>query len=522
MIPRLHKRGTSFKGACGYILHDAQKTSRDRVLWSATQNLISKADDAWFEMFATTRDQAALKEQSGHSARGRKNTNPVLHMTLSWAVGESPTPEHMRETALSSLKAMGLEAHQAVMAAHCDKDHLHLHIVVNTIHPETGITAPLKYTKERLSRWAEAYEREHGIHCEQRIINNDERRRALDQQPIHHVTAAEAMRLGQGLGNEPLKQQPRPRKPVKHRSPHRQRHIAKADVIDRMKRYRAEFDHRHMVERDETWSRHRQEFAELVTTTKQAAVVAQDYVEKKYKPHWRELYAAQRKESRSVAKDRNHIFERAVYVFVNADRLGSGKRLSLRNKIQLICSPTKLMDAVGRMHARERKGLAQIEKAETAERLDRVWAHHQPRFDALRARQSAERDAQRLAQAYRARNAISYLRARNELILERRYGRPQRTAADAPANENDQAYSARIRTEMKAIYDRNRTSDVPGKQQMPELVRAPEEAPSKAGMTFNAAASPASDQPQDRAADIKQPMAEWRKHNPDRDFGREM
>lgn len=66
----------------------------------------------------------------------------------------------MRETALSCLNALGLGEHQAVMAAHSDKEHLHVHIVVNTIHPETGMTAPLKYSKEKLSRWVEAYERQ--------------------------------------------------------------------------------------------------------------------------------------------------------------------------------------------------------------------------------------------------------------------------------------------------------------------------------------------------------------------------
>lgn len=34
----------------------------------------------------------------------------------------------MRETALSSLKALGLDAHQAVLAAHSDKHHLHVHM----------------------------------------------------------------------------------------------------------------------------------------------------------------------------------------------------------------------------------------------------------------------------------------------------------------------------------------------------------------------------------------------------------
>jgi hypothetical protein len=492
------------------------------VLWSDTRNLISQADEAWFEMFATVRDQAALKAQSGQSARGRKNTNPVLHMTLSWAIGETPTPEHMRETALSSLKAMGLDAHQAVLAAHSDKDHLHLHIVVNTIHPETGMTAPLKYTKERLSRWAEAYEREHGIHCEERIVNNEERRRTSEQQQYRHPSAAEIMKLFEPIDAQAPKQPPPSRTPVKYRTQHRRRHLAKAEVIQRMKRYRAEFDHRHMVERDSTWSRHKQEFAELVTTTKQAAGVAQDYVEKKYKPHWRELYAAQRKEAHAVENGCTHIFERAVFVFVNSDRLGNGKRLSLANKIKLISSPTKLMDAVSRMHARERTGLAQVEKAETAARLDRVWTHHQPRFDAMRTRQFAEREAQRLAQAFRARNAISFMRARNELILERRYGRPQRTAADAPANENDEAYVSRIRADMKAFYERNRNPNVPRQHRMPEPTRTLEEAPSQTSRAFNTAAAPAGDKSQDRAAEIKQQMAEWRKRNPDRDFGREM
>jgi beta-lactamase superfamily II metal-dependent hydrolase len=175
MIPRLTKRGTSFKGVCKYILSDAGKgkDTSDRVLWSKTCNLASAPEDAWFEMFAVARDQAVLKEQAGQQARGRKNRTPVLHYTLSWPPGEKPSAEHMHETALSSLKALKLDQHQALIAAHGDKDHMHVHIVVNTIHPETGMTAALKYTKETLSRWAEAYEREHGIHCEERIRNNE-------------------------------------------------------------------------------------------------------------------------------------------------------------------------------------------------------------------------------------------------------------------------------------------------------------------------------------------------------------
>ena len=157
------------------MLHDPDRTSTERVAWSATLNLVSEPEDAWFEMYLTHRDQALLKEVAGIDARGRKNTHPVQHFSLSWAPGEMPSAEHMQATALSALKALGLDEHQAVMAAHTDKEHSHVHVIVNTVHPVTGRTADQKFTKLAFSRWAEAYEREHGVHCVERVENNADR-----------------------------------------------------------------------------------------------------------------------------------------------------------------------------------------------------------------------------------------------------------------------------------------------------------------------------------------------------------
>jgi ATP-dependent exoDNAse (exonuclease V) alpha subunit len=193
MIPRLHKRGLSFKGACSYILHDPDnQTSDARVAWTLTRNLISGADDAWFEMFATFRDQALLKEAAGIDARGRKNTHPVLHFSLSWAPNEAPDEEHMRATALSALKALGLEEHQAVLAGHSDKAHTHLHVIVNTVHPITGRTAAQKFSKLEFSRWAEAYEREYGIQVEQRLLNNADRDAVRRVRQFEHAHGTES------------------------------------------------------------------------------------------------------------------------------------------------------------------------------------------------------------------------------------------------------------------------------------------------------------------------------------------
>lgn len=391
MIPRLHKRGQSFKGACGYILHDAQKTSRDRVLWSATQNLVSRAEDAWFEMFATARDQAALKQQSGQDARGRKNTKPVLHVSLSWAITDNPTSEHMLETARAALNAMGLADHQAVIAAHGDKQHLHVHMVVNTIHPETGMTAPLKYTKERLSRWAEGYERAHGIHCEQRVENNRLRDDAIKARQANGVLMiGDLSKLGQpDAGVESV-----PYVPVKYKGPSRSDWFTLKDLKDRMKRMRAEMDLSLRVERTALRERHDRDFKALGRDTYAAIDQARAAVAKTFKPQWRDLYRTQKRELRHVAGAAT-LFERAVFVFGQRERLGRGKPISVRTAVELIRRPGKLTSRIEAVHTRERRSLAQAEKVELHVYSDRIWAQHAGRVDRLKAEQAAERAQQR-------------------------------------------------------------------------------------------------------------------------------
>src|SRR5262245_44959492 len=63
MVPRLHPRGASFRGACSYLLHDADKAdTNDRVSWCTTLNLATKDPNwAWHEMTDTYWAQGALK-----------------------------------------------------------------------------------------------------------------------------------------------------------------------------------------------------------------------------------------------------------------------------------------------------------------------------------------------------------------------------------------------------------------------------------------------------------------------------
>lgn len=446
---------------CRYILHDAGQDTSDRVLWAEGCNVLSAPEDAWAEMFATTRDQAMLKQQAGKDARGRKNTKPVLHYTLSWAQTDNPSPEHMRDTALASLKAMKLDQHQALIAAHSDKAHLHVHIVVNTIHPETGLTAPLKYTKEALSRWAEAYEKEYGLHCQQRVRNNEERDRAREiSQSAALLSVRDCL--------QPSERRPAPYVPVKHRGQHRQRWYERQDVLDRMKRMRAEMDVGHKIVRNATWERQKQERDQLHQDCKAACHHARDYVERMYRPRWRDLYREQKRESRELERKATHPFERAVFVFRNRERLGHGKALTFRQMCRLILDHGKLLDRVDAVHEKERRALAQAEKAEKATMTEPILVKQQARFDQLRAAQDLERSAEREMQFAMSRT-ITFAHAKASLRAE------------------------------PFVHDHHR-----GIFKRDQDVRPP------------------SDRDPARAEEIKRHMEEWRKRHPDRDFGHEM
>ncbi len=437
MIPKMHTRGTSFKGACAYILHDPKTTTRDRVLFNDTCNTVLDADNAWVEMFATARDQSELKKAAGQDARGRKNTKPVLHISLSWAADEKPDHDHMKSTARSALDALGLSEHQAVMAAHGDKDHLHIHIVVNTIHPLTGMTAPLKYTKERLSRWAEAYERIHGIHCEQRIENNRKRDEA--------VRAREASALLMNASELPA-QAPLPYVPVKYQGPNRREWFDRKEISDRMKRLRAELDLVHAPHRAALRQRQDAAFKDLQRNTRAALEHARAGVRQNYKPQWREMYRQQKRELRFVAQTAT-LFERAVFVFAQRDRLGRSKPISFRTAAELIRRPSKLLARLEAVYERERRTLARTEKADLSVYHERIWQQHKVRIGKLKDEQASERTAQR-EDHFIATRAITLELAKASLSAE-----SQATAA----NQNLQADT--IKEQMHEWRKRNQDRD---------------------------------------------------------------
>lgn len=179
MIVRIGRRGTSFKGASLYYLHDKRqpgevvRLTSERVAWTESVNLAnSDPEHAWREMWRTAADQKALKREAGLRTSGNAVRAPVLPIVLSWEKSDKPSPEHQREAAHALLERMGWDKHQALLVAHNDTEHQHVHILLNRVNPENGLALTESFSHRHAQAWALRYQREHGQHwCPQREIN---------------------------------------------------------------------------------------------------------------------------------------------------------------------------------------------------------------------------------------------------------------------------------------------------------------------------------------------------------------
>jgi hypothetical protein len=184
--------GKSFKGLSAYLLHDANKAeTAERVAWAQTFNLDeAPAERAWRLMAGTALSADQLKAAAGIK-KGPRAKNTVLHFSLNFNPDDNPSEELQRKAAMSALKALGLDAYQALAVAHNDTKHRHVHLMVNLINPENGVSAASKQpdgtpsklsnTKRKLSRWAQQFEREHGLIVTEGRIENANRRAQGEQ-----------------------------------------------------------------------------------------------------------------------------------------------------------------------------------------------------------------------------------------------------------------------------------------------------------------------------------------------------
>jgi hypothetical protein len=108
-------------------------------------------------------ERAAHDVMLVQSANQRSVSDKTYHLIVSFAPGEHPQADTLRDIEERLCGGLGFSEHQRISAVHHDTDHTHLHIAINKIHPERlTIHTPLRDYRT-LAEICERLEIDHGL-----------------------------------------------------------------------------------------------------------------------------------------------------------------------------------------------------------------------------------------------------------------------------------------------------------------------------------------------------------------------
>jgi len=456
MVPKIHAKGTSFKGAAAYLLHDKNRAeTSDRVEWVEMRNLITDdPETGWRVMAATAMDQDRLKTMAGVKSTGRKSNASVLHLTLAWHPDEKAglSREEMLRSAMAAIRALEAGDRQAMIICHSDEEHPHIHVLINRVSPQDGKMLSSSKEKLNLSKWAEGYEKERGqIYCEERVLNNEARSRGHykrgTKNKARHIYEKESAN-----DNKPDAQN--------IRSEQRSKDAAVAKTARATK------------------ERHRQQWQELRTSYRQRAASiraqhlldtakAKDAVRARFRPDYQMLFHEHQAEQVHFLKNEKTFLGRAANALraIDFKALVGGRAIEPERKTTLsqafdaLSSSGARLEAMKQRHARQKRELEGTErKAENAAAQEQR-AGREAALKENRAGFEKERSALILTQRMEGAKHRTDWKTRNEQRAEawqRPEGKPQGQDGHKP---RDQAQLERARQLSESFRQRKRGFD---------------------------------------------------------------
>ncbi len=183
MIGKAYKAGTGFKDLAAYLQHGREGMEPDRVDWVDSRNLPTRDPQAAARiMAATARDTDSVQP-------------PVYHLSISFDPHDPVDRAAMRQVAERTLHELGLQDHQALIVAHRDRAHPHLHVVVNRVHPETHRVWSNSWDYPRIERSMRAMEAELGLRVvpgKHAPVPEHVRHRAPQREPAQRLARGDA------------------------------------------------------------------------------------------------------------------------------------------------------------------------------------------------------------------------------------------------------------------------------------------------------------------------------------------
>jgi hypothetical protein len=152
VIGHTNPTGNGFKGLLSYLETGRDGTQRpeERVAWMEFQNLPTRNAQVAACMMRATADA---------SVSGSKK--PLYHFSVSLAPDDPADRATLRRVADRTLRDLGLADYEAVVVAHKDRAHQHLHFVVNRVHPER---------RTLWSPWRDRYKLESSLRSQEREL----------------------------------------------------------------------------------------------------------------------------------------------------------------------------------------------------------------------------------------------------------------------------------------------------------------------------------------------------------------
>lgn len=151
MIAAIHPLSRSFKVPIRYVVV-GRDGRQNRVAWAETYNL-------------PTHDLELAACFMGATANGSVSgtRTPVYFFSVSFDIDDPVDEAMMGRVARRTLRDMGLEEHEAIVVAHKDRSHPHLHFIVNRVHPTRFVLWRKWWDYGRMERSLRAQEVELGL-----------------------------------------------------------------------------------------------------------------------------------------------------------------------------------------------------------------------------------------------------------------------------------------------------------------------------------------------------------------------
>jgi hypothetical protein len=138
---------SSFRRLAEYIIEDSARTADVKI----TNCNRAEAADAIEEIMAV------------QAMNARAEGDKTYHLVVSFPQGEHPSAGQLADIEDELCAAIGLAGHQRLSARHLDTDHLHLHVAINKVHPQSYRFVEPFYDKRKLMKACTRLEIQHGL-----------------------------------------------------------------------------------------------------------------------------------------------------------------------------------------------------------------------------------------------------------------------------------------------------------------------------------------------------------------------